>query len=136
MVVDIADHDAVEKTKKDMLLTLGSQIIAERITGTRVMSRKDMLRDFTRLGENEWIDIRDKGLEQDHAPRPTSRGVGGGYPCPNGMLLSDMEEELYWNRLKKREPIPPKVWKLLESAQSGRLNENPLWQEYARKHLD
>ena len=124
VVIDIADHDAVEKIKKDMLLTLGSQVIAERVTGTRVMSRKDILHDFTRLGENEWIDIRDKGLEQNHAPRPTSRGVGGGYPSPNGMLLSNMEEVLYWNRLKKREPIPQKVWKLLESVHSGKLDEN------------
>ena len=134
VVIDIADHDAVEKTKKDMLLTLGSQVIAERITGTRVMSRKDMLHDFTRLGEDEWIDIRDKGLEQDHAPRPTQRRFGG-LPSDVGLLLHDMEEELYWSRLKKREPIPSDVWEFLEAAHSDRLDENPLWQEYARKHL-
>ena len=134
VVIDIADHDAVEKTKKGMLLTLGSQVIAERVTGTRVMSRKDMLRDFTRLGEDEWIDIRDKGLEQDHAPRPTQRGFGG-LPSDVGLLLHDMEEELYWSRLKKREPIPPDVWEFLEATHLDRLDENPLWQEYARKHL-
>ena len=106
--IDITDDNAVEKTKKGMLLTMGSQVIAERITGTRVMSRKDVLCDFARLDEDEGIDIHDEGLEQDHAPRPTHRWFGG-TPSDVGLLLHDMEDKLYWNRLKKREPIPPEV---------------------------
>ena len=132
--LDITDDDAVEKTKKGMLLAMRSQILAEHITGTRVMSRKDVLRDFARLDEDEGIDIHDEGLEQDHAPRPTHRWFGG-LPSNVGLLLHDMEDELYWNRLKKREPIPPEVWEFLESAHSDKLDENPLWQEYARRRL-
>ena len=132
--LDITDDGTVEKTKKGMLLTLGSHIIAERVTGTRVMSKNDVLRDFVRLDEDEGIDIHDEGLEQDHAPQPTHRWFGG-TPPDVGLLLHYMEEELYWSRLKKKEPIPPDVWEFLEAAHSDRLDENPLWQEYARKHL-
>ena len=133
--LDITDDNAVEKTRKAMLLALGSQILAERVTGTRVMSRKGVLRDFARLDEDEGIDIHDEGLEQDHAPRPTQRGFGG-LPSNVGLLLHDMEDELYWSRLKKREPIPPEVWEFLEAAHSDKLDENLLWQKYARKHLN
>ena len=133
--LDITDDGAVEETKKGMLLALGSQILAERITGTRVMPKKGVLRDFARLGEHEGINIHYEGLERDHTPRPTHRWFGG-TPSDVGLLLHDMEEELYWSRLKKREPIPLDVWEFLEAVHSDRLDENPLWKEYARKHLE
>lgn len=58
----------------------------------------------------------------------------GGTPLDVGLLLHDMEEELYLGRLKKRKPIPPEVWEFLEAVHSDRLDENPLWKECARKH--
>ena len=132
--MDITDDAVLEEAKKVMLVALGSQAIAERVTGTRVMSRKEMLCDFARLDRDEGIEIHDRGLEQDHFPRLTHRGFGV-YPAEEGMLLHDMEEELYWGRLKKGEPIPPEVWKLLEDACLEFLEKNLFWLGRTRKRL-
>ena len=78
--MDITDDAVLEEAKKVMLVALGSQAIAERVTGTRVMSRKEVLCDFARLDRDEGIEIHDRGLEQDHFPRPTHRGFGGTRP--------------------------------------------------------
>ena len=84
------------------------------------MSRKELLHNFACLGRHEGVEIHDEKLEKDHAPRPTHRWFGG-TPVPWVLLLHDMEEELYWDRLERKEPISPEVWTFLEDARLGRL---------------
>ena len=46
-----------------------------------------------------------------------------------------MEGKSYWSRGVNGEAIPPDVLAFLEAADSNKLDENPLWQEYAHKRL-
>ena len=135
---DVESHPSCTHTTEDAvkraLLALRSKTIAARVFGAYVMTRNGVLRDFDRLKDGYGLEIRDSGLEKDYYPRPTYRGFGG-YVLNKVVFLNKMEKELYWNRLKKREPIPPEVWKFLEDARSGRFENNPLWLEHARERL-
>ena len=57
------------------------------------------------------------------------------YSSANLVQPDGMEGESYWSRIRKGDAIPPDVLAFLEAANSNKLDENPLWQEYARNHL-
>ena len=127
--IDARDGAAVERVLKKMLVDLGSKAIAARICGVRVLSRKEMLRDFARLGGNTGIEIHDEGLEREHYPRPTARGFGG-YPAPLSLAIQLAEKKLYWSRLEKGEPIPSEVWRFLEDVYNDHVDlEHPVLQQ-------
>lgn len=127
-----SDLPASKKAVKDALVALQSKVITTHVFGARVMTRKELLRDFDCLKDGYGLDIHDTGLERDYYPRPESRGFGG-MPVHGAMELQDAEKKLYWDRLKRREPIPPDVWKFLEDARRFCFDStNPIWKKEVR----
>ncbi len=132
MGFDPSDARAAAEAVKKAMLALRSKVIAAHVFGARVMTRKEVLRDFDRLEDGCGLNICDAGLERDYYPRPTARGFGG-YPVHGAVEMQEAEKRLYWDLLKRREPIPPEVWRFLEETRRFRFDPaNPVWKKEVR----
>ena len=116
---DTFDGTESEKIKRKMIMHLQDQALAERLCMFKIVTRGAVRRKLNYLESFTSVDIYNKELKREHGPRPTFRGFGG-LPPQRYLEWDSVLEKEYWSRLRKREPIPPEVWQLLEEEQEYR----------------